>query len=73
MQQTEPTEKEGVRSAVGNAAEVQGSSEGRTTDEGRFKGGAKEKSDSPWNKVQRGNPGEDWQPQSWSPGAAARR
>ena len=73
VQQTEPTAQEGVRSAVGDAGEVQGSSEGRTTDEGRFKGGAQEKKDSPWNQAQRGNPGEGWQPQSWSPGAATRR
>lgn len=73
VQQTEPEEKEGVRSAVGNEHEVQRSSEGRPTDEGRFKGGAKDKKPNPFSQPQRGGPGEGWQPESWSPGVATRR
>ena len=72
VQQTEPEENEGVRSATGDAHEVEGSSQGRPTDDGRFKGRAKDKHESPYQQ-QRGTPGEGWQPQSWSPGAAARR
>lgn len=75
VQQTEPEEKEGVRSAVGGPDEVAGSSEGAPKDEGRFKGGAKEKKreENPWQKQQQGGPSEGWQPQSWAPGPAARR
>ena len=72
VQQTEPTKNEGTRSAVGDEHEVEASSQGRPTDEGRFKGKAKEKRENPFQQ-QRGAPGEGWQPQSWSPGPAARR
>lgn len=73
VEQTEPTKNEGVRSAVGDAHEVQKSSEGQPTDEGRFKGKAKDTKENPWKKTQRGGPGEGWQPDSWSPGVASRR
>lgn len=73
VDQTEPDKTEGVRSAVGNQEEVQGSSDGAPVDEGRFKGEAKDKQENPWNKVQRGGPGEGWQPQTWSPGVSTRR
>lgn len=71
--QTEPTENEGVRSAVGDEGEVKAATEGRTVDEGRFKGKAKDKDANPWKQRSRKGPGEDWQPQSWSPGVAQRR
>lgn len=73
VQQTEPTDKEGVRSAVGDAEEVEGSSKGKPKDEGRFKGRARDRQENPFNKPQRGNPGEGWQPDTWNPGVAARR
>ena len=73
VEQTEPTQNEGVRSAVGDAEEVKGSSEGRPKDEGRFKGGARQKERNPFNTPRQGAPGEGWQPESWTPGAAARR
>lgn len=74
VQQTEPTEHEGVRSAVDDADKVEASTEGQPKDEGRFKGQAKEKKPkgNPWQRPQ-GAPSENWQPQEWSPGAAARR
>lgn len=72
--QTEPTEHEGVQNAVADPPEVQRASEGRPTTEGRFKGKTREKGDAPWGpKQQTGTPGENWQPESWSPGVAARR
>ena len=73
VNQTQPDEIEGVRSATGDTEEVQQASAGHTADEGRFKGKTKDKKDNPWNRGARGVPGEDWQPQSWSPGVAQRR
>ena len=77
MQQTEPTENEGVMSAVDSPEIVQASSEGRPTEEGRFKGATREKKrekkPNPWEQAQRGSPSENWQPQAWTPGPAARR
>ncbi|KAI4719107.1 hypothetical protein E4T48_04640 [Aureobasidium sp. EXF-10727] len=70
--QTEPTENEGVRSAVGDAGEVDASTEGRTKDDGRFKGRARDREANPWKQAPKGNPGDDWQPQSWSPGVSRR-
>lgn len=70
--QTEPTENEGVRSAVGDAGEIDASTEGRTKDDGRFKGRTKDKEANPWKQAAKGNPGDDWQPQSWSPGVSRR-
>ncbi|KAF2243938.1 hypothetical protein BU26DRAFT_554706 [Trematosphaeria pertusa] len=32
-----------------------------------------EPKDSPWNQAAKGNPGDEWQPQSWTPGSAKRR
>lgn len=72
VQQTEPTQTEGVRSAVGDDSEVQQSTEGHAKDEGRFKGKTRERDQGLW-KQQRGGPGEEWQPQAWSPGVATRR
>jgi len=71
--QTEPTENEGVRSAVGDEGEVQASTEGKTKDEGRFKGKAKDKDANPWKQPSRKGPGEEWQPETWSPGVAQRK
>lgn len=71
--QTEPTENEGVRSAVGDQTEVDASTEGRTLDEGRFKGKTRDKEANPWKQPSRKGPGEDWQPLSWTPGASARK
>jgi len=73
VQQTEPEKNEGVRSAVGDHEEVEGSVKGQPIDEGRFKGKTKDKQENPWNKAQRGGPGEGWQPDTWSPGVATRR
>lgn len=70
--QTEPTENEGVRSATGSQSEVDASTEGRTADEGRFKGKTKDKEANPWKQPPRKGPGEDWQPQAWSPGVQRR-
>ncbi|MCJ1257203.1 hypothetical protein MMC24_005028 [Lignoscripta atroalba] len=64
--QTEPDEKEGVRNAVGGVGEV-GESE-TSSQEKRNRGKA---SDSPW-QVNRGNPGDGWQPEAWTPGPVKR-
>lgn len=32
-----------------------------------------EPKDSPWKQAAKGNPGDEWQPVSWSPGLAKRR
>lgn len=71
--QTEPEQNEGVRSAVGDESEVKAATQGKTKDEGRFKGKTKDKDANPWAKAQKGGPGEGWQPDSWSPGIAKRR
>jgi NADH dehydrogenase [ubiquinone] 1 alpha subcomplex assembly factor 2 len=75
VQQTEPEQKEGVRSAVDDANKVQAATEGRAEDEGRFKGTAKEKKakENPWSHLQpKGNAGENWQPEAWSPAPTQR-
>lgn len=74
VQQTEPEQSEGVRSAVEGPEKVADASEGRPQDEGRFRGATKEKQakENPWHK-QQGGPSEGWQPQSWTPGAVSRR
>ena len=70
--QTEPLENEGVRSAVGDPEEVQASVDGNPVHPGRFDGPkTKDKQADPWK--QRKGPGEEWQPDSWSPGVAPRR
>lgn len=78
--QTEPEQHQGVMSAVEDPVKVQEVSAGKDTkevDEGRFKGGARERKpereEAPWQKQQRGAPSENWQPQAWTPGAAQRR
>ena len=78
MQQTEPESKQGVKSAVEEPEKIPRVVEGEEVDEGRFKGGAKEKprrnrEEAPWAKQQRGSPDEQFAPQAWTPGAAARR
>ena len=79
VQQTEPESKEGVRSAVEEPEKIPRVVEGEEVDEGRFKGGAKEKprrarEEAPWAKHQsRGSPDEQFAPQAWRPGPAARR
>ena len=72
-QQTEPEEKQGVRSAVGDKDEVKDASEGKARSEGRFKGRARDQAESPWDVPQRGAPSENWQPSAWTPGVAQRR
>lgn len=71
--QTEPTQNEGVRSAVGDQEEIAASVQGRPKDEGRFKGKTRDKAANPWKQPSRKGPGEDWQPETWTPGAAQRR
>lgn len=71
--QTEPTENEGVRSAVGDEGEVTASTHGKPKDSGRFKGKTRDKEANPWKQASRGNPGDDWQPESWTPGVSQRR
>jgi len=76
--QTEPENKQGVASAVEDQGKVdeivKEGKEGKDVDEGRFKGKTREREAAPWEQQQRrGAPGEDWQPQTWSPGVARRR
>lgn len=82
--QTEPDERQGVKSAVEDQSKVSQIVEGKDAkevDEGRFKGKTKEKKTrmerepAPWEKeaMKRRNPGEDWQPESWMPGVTPRR
>ncbi|RMY51329.1 hypothetical protein D0863_14613 [Hortaea werneckii] len=75
--QTAPEESEGVTSGVEDAEKVQEVSAGKDTkevDEGRFKGKTREKEIPPWEKnLPKGNPGDSWQPQEWTPGVAGRR
>ena len=75
--QTAPEESEGVTSGVEDAEKVQEVSAGKDTkevDEGRFKGKTREKEIPPWEKnLPKGNPGDSWQPQEWTPGVARRR
>jgi len=76
MPQTKPEDKQGVMSGVGDQVQVQGAVEGkgREVDEGRYKGNARQREEAPWAKqAQKGNPGEGWQPESWTPGVASRR
>lgn len=83
---TEPEEKQGVRSAVEDQEKVAKAVRGEETDEGRFRGEARERvpaekkqmgkkqGEAPWAKnLPKGAPGETWQPESWTPGAAPRR
>ncbi|KAK3107971.1 hypothetical protein LTR53_017945 [Teratosphaeriaceae sp. CCFEE 6253] len=81
-QQTEPDQNQGVISGVEDAAKVQEvaveGKDGKEVDEGRFKGTTKEqpreKEAAPWEDQRpKGNAGENWQPQAWSPGVATRR
>lgn len=70
--QTEPEHKQGVMSGVEDAeavAQVSEGVDGKAVSEGRFKG--KTAKANPWHK-QTGGPGEDWQPQSWTPGPVQR-
>lgn len=72
--QTEPEEKQGIMNDVEDPVKVQKAVDGKETDEGRFRGSTREKEEAPWAKNQpKGNPGEGWQPESWTPGAAPRR
>lgn len=58
--QTEPDEKEGVRSGVESPA-----------DQTDTRSGAKADKKNPWAQ-ERGGPSEGWQPKSWTPDAARR-
>ena len=57
---TEPDDKESVRSAIGGLDEV-GEPE-KTRPERKLE------KENPW-KQHKGNPGESWQPQAWTPGS----
>lgn len=85
---TEPEEKQGVRSGVEDQGKVDKAVRGEEVDEGRFRGETSEKDapvtankgkgkktgEAPWAKqIPKGAPGEKWQPESWTPGAAPRR
>lgn len=59
-QQTEPDEKEGVRSAVDNPVPIPDPPKST-------------KKADPWKKVQGGNPSGKWQPEAWTPGRAKKR
>ena len=61
--QTEPDEKEGVRNAVGGLGEI--------GDVEAIRSEKKGEKDNPW-KQRRGNPGESWQPEAWTPGPLRR-
>ena len=50
-------EKEGVRSAVGTEAELE---------QLKKKANKKKKAPNPWEK-ETGNPGDKWEPESWTP------
>ncbi|QIW95252.1 hypothetical protein AMS68_000770 [Peltaster fructicola] len=71
--QTEPTQHQGVSNVVEDPQKVKAASAGKNVDEGRFRGSTKEREDSPYARVNRGGPSENWQPQSWTPGSAQRR
>ena len=64
--QTEPDQNEGVRNAVGSLGEVSELED--PVKEGRKPAKAR---DNPWHLKGR-NPGEGWQPESWTPGASKR-
>lgn len=80
---TEPEGKQGVRSGVEDEAKVDRAVAGEEVDEGRFRGETsegrakakgKKQGEAPWAKqIPKGAPGETWQPESWTPGAAPRR
>ncbi|KAI5359291.1 Putative NADH dehydrogenase [ubiquinone] 1 alpha subcomplex subunit 12 [Septoria linicola] len=74
--QTEPEAKQGVRSAVDEPEKVEAASQGKQEglDEGRFKGTkTRDRKENPWEKLQpKGNAGENWQPQGWTPAPAQR-
>jgi NADH dehydrogenase [ubiquinone] 1 alpha subcomplex assembly factor 2 len=77
---TEPEDKQGVINAVEEPEKVGRAIEGEKVDEGRFRGETTEQprgkkvGDAPWaSQLPKGSPGEDWQPSSWTPGAATRR
>lgn len=63
---------EGMRSAVGDQAEVEEAIQPAQEQETQRKG-RREREENPWNKPQTGAPSEKWQPESWSPGVARRR
>lgn len=72
-QQSEPVEKEGARSAVDGDEKVQATVDGRPQDEGRLRGKTREKKHNPWaDRRPKGAPGEEWQPEPWTPGVAGR-
>ncbi|CZT22247.1 uncharacterized protein RCC_08116 [Ramularia collo-cygni] len=74
--QTEPLEKQGVRSAVDDQEAVAAAAEGKPTNEVRFKGDGRERrarEEAPWEKsAPKGGPSEGWQPGTWTPGASQR-
>lgn len=78
---TEPESKQGVSSAVEEQEKVGEAMAGEKVDEGRFRGEqtkekkkGKKEGEAPWaSQLPKGAPGENWQPASWTPGAAARR
>ena len=79
---TEPESKQGVSSAVEEQEKVGEAMAGEKVDEGRFRGEdtkersqkGKKEGEAPWaSQLPKGAPGEKWQPEAWTPGAAARR
>lgn len=74
--QTEPTAKQGVRSAVDDEESVASAAAGEPKDDGRFKGSGRERrarEQAPWEQnVPKGGPSEGWQPGAWTPGASER-
>ncbi|KAF2758440.1 hypothetical protein EJ05DRAFT_485569 [Pseudovirgaria hyperparasitica] len=70
--QTESDSIEGVTSSARTTEDGTRSRNGNNVDESSIKGPAKGK-ESPWNTPQTSNPGDDFQPQAWTPGSAQRR
>jgi NADH dehydrogenase [ubiquinone] 1 alpha subcomplex assembly factor 2 len=65
---TEPESKQGVSSAVEEPEKVGEAMAGERPQKGKKEG------EAPWaNQLPKGAPGEKWQPEAWTPGAAARR
>lgn len=65
---TQSTEAEGTESTAHQAqAQTQTQTAQTRKDEGK-----KKEEEDPWAKVRAGNPGDGWQPESWTPTAAKR-
>ena len=62
--QTEPKEKEGVRNHIAGASDTDPSQGPEAV--------TKKERKSPW-EVNRGSPGEEWQPQAWTPSSPGKQ